>query len=122
MVILLLGKVSQSVIHLHTHTNAILSILTAGLLIVLNIVADQVACNEQRSHTNSHTSSHSSSPVKSHINSHNCRHLHEHGMAAVHKQQVGAALNKGLQALGRGLPPQALLKALSRSLRNHVPS
>ncbi len=43
-------------------------------------------------------------------------------MAAIHKQQVCAAFDKGLQALGRGLPPQALLKALSRSLRNHVPS
>ena len=43
-------------------------------------------------------------------------------MSAIHKQQVCAALNKRLQALGRGLPPQALLKALSRSLRDHVPS
>lgn len=64
----------------------------------------------QRSHTNSH------------VNSHTSRHLHEHSMSAIHKQQVCAAFDKGLQALGRGLPPQALLKTLSRSLRDHVPS
>ncbi len=76
----------------------------------------QRLCNN--THTNSHINSHNNSHTNSHVNSHNCRHLHEHSMSAIHKQQVCAALNKRLQALGRGLP----LKALSRSLRDHVPS
>jgi len=42
-------------------------------------------------------------------------------MAAIHEEQVCAAFNEGLQALGGGLSPHAPLNALGRGLCYHVP-